>query len=351
MSANQSIITQLEILESSLTQQMSAISQMRKTLGLAELSLPETKTKTKKTKKTKTAAAEGSAKETREPTAWNTLVTTTVADMRQNGWQSWTDLSGKEWPASRAGNVKDKSGAERSTHVYDGGDHDGKEPNPSLGGMVRASYLKAQSDPVAAEKARKYHAKLAEKRSAAGSTGSGEKGEPEADAEAPKKAGRRKMTDKEKADAKLNREAKKAAEAAKPEPEEAEAEEAEAEAEAEEAEAEAEFEEPEAEAEAEAKPAPVAAPKPAPVAKPTEAKPAPATPKAKKMVISGAPVKAKKPVDLSFFAWEHKGQDYFTNDRGDVVSTEFEWVGRFDGTKIDASAPEPEDLGSARMRE
>ena len=59
-------------------------------------------------------------------------------------------------------------------------------------------------------------------------------------------------------------------------------------------------------------------------AKPTEAKPAPATPKAKKMVISGAPVKAKKAVDLSFFAWEHKGQDYFTNDRGDVVSTEFE---------------------------
>jgi len=229
-------MTQLAILESSLTEQMSAISQMRKTLGLAELSLPETKTKTK-TKKTKTAVAEGSAKEPRAPTAWNTLVTTTVADMRQNGWQSWTDLSGKEWPAARAANVKDKSGAERSTHVYDGGDHDGKEPNPSLGGMVRASYLKAQSDPEAAEKARKYHAKLAEKRSAAGSTGSGEKGEPEADAEgagsaaAPKKAGRRKMTEEEKAAAKVKRDAKKVAEAAKPEPE-AEAEEAEAEAEA-----------------------------------------------------------------------------------------------------------------------
>ena len=113
------------------------------------------------------------------------------------------------------------------------------------------------------------------------------------------------------------------------------------EAEAEEAEeAEAEFEEPEAEA----KPTPVVAPKPA------EAKPAAPTPKPKKLVIAGAPVKAKK-VDLSFFAWEHKGQDYFTNDRGDVVSTEFEWVGRFDGTKIDSSAPEPEDLGSAVMRE
>ena len=65
---------------------------------------------------------------------------------------------------------------------------------------------------------------------------------------------------------------------------------------------------------------------------------------------AAAPPAPAKKVDLSFFEWTHDGTDYFTNDRGDVVSVEFEWVGRFDGSKIDESAPEPEDLGSATMR-
>jgi hypothetical protein len=69
----------------------------------------------------------------------------------------------------------------------------------------------------------------------------------------------------------------------------------------------------------------------------------------KKISIAGAP--APKAVDLSFFSWTHGGEDYFTNDRGDVVSTEFEWVGRFDGTKIDGSVPEPADLADAKMRQ
>jgi hypothetical protein len=305
MSANQSIMTQLEILEKSLSEQMSAISQMRKTLGLAELSLPETKTKTKKTKKTKTAAAEG--------------------------WPAWTDLKGVQWPASRRSAVKDKSGAEREAHVYDGNPvataegataivTDGKEPSQALGGMVRASFLKAQSDPEAEAKARKYHAKLAEKRSAS-SMGSAEKGEPVADAEdapvapAPKKRGPKPMTPEQKAEAKAKREAKKAA---------------------------AVTAEPEAEAE-EFSEVPEAAPAAAP------AKPAPAPVQKKKISIAGAP--APKVVDLSFFSWTHGGEDYFTNDRGDVVSTEFEWVGRFDGTKIDGSAPEPADLADAKMRQ
>ena len=64
-----------------------------------------------------------------------------------------------------------------------------------------------------------------------------------------------------------------------------------------------------------------------------------------------APAPVAKKVDLSFFPWTHDGTDYFTNDRGDVVSTEFEWVGHFDGSKIDESIPEPEDLASATMRE
>jgi hypothetical protein len=62
------------------------------------------------------------------------------------------------------------------------------------------------------------------------------------------------------------------------------------------------------------------------------------------------PKPAPKAVNLSFFSWTHDGEDYFTNDRGDVVSTEFVWVGRFDGTKIDSSVPEPADLADAKMR-
>ena len=60
---------------------------------------------------------------------------------------------------------------------------------------------------------------------------------------------------------------------------------------------------------------------------------------------------APKKVDLSFFPWKHGETSYYTNDRGDVVSEEFEWVGRYSGEVIDTSAPEPEDLAAAVMRE
>jgi colicin import membrane protein len=60
---------------------------------------------------------------------------------------------------------------------------------------------------------------------------------------------------------------------------------------------------------------------------------------------------APKKVDLRFFSWTHNGTDYFTNDRGDVVTTEFEWVGRYNGEKVDESVPEPADLAQAEMRE
>ena len=65
------------------------------------------------------------------------------------------------------------------------------------------------------------------------------------------------------------------------------------------------------------------------------------------------PAKAPvKKVDLSFIAWEHKGVMYITNDRGDVVNPDDgTWVGRFDGTDIDETVPEPSDLQAATMRE
>ena len=294
----------------------------------------------------KAAAAEGGSaepKEKKEPTAWNVLVTQTVAEMKQSGWESWTDLKGTVWPGSRMGPVKDKKGAETGAeqYVYDGGEHDGKPPSPALGGMVRASYLKAQTDPEAKAKAEKYHAKLAEKRSNA-STGSGAREEPVADApEAGKKGGRPKMTEEQKAAAKLKREAKKAAEAAPApavlvEPEE-------------------EFEEVEEAQTPTLLPSPMvggggsaAAAAPSASASAAAAKALPVTPPpaAKKPVM--APKKAKK-VDLNFRSWEHNGQSFFKNERGDVLDEDHSWFGRFNGSTIDESVQEPSDLGEATI--
>jgi hypothetical protein len=75
----------------------------------------------------------------------------------------------------------------------------------------------------------------------------------------------------------------------------------------------------------------------------------PAAPK-KTIAIKPKAAAPAKPVDLSFFSWTHEGKSYYTNDRGDVVTEDFEWVGRFDGAKIDESVAEPEDLGNATLR-
>jgi ribosomal protein L29 len=74
---------------------------------------------------------------------------------------------------------------------------------------------------------------------------------------------------------------------------------------------------------------------------------------AKKIALKPKPAAAPAKVDLRFYSWSHGGTDYFTNDRGDVVSTEFEWVGRFDkgAGKIDETVEEPADLAEAEMRE
>ncbi len=84
---------------------------------------------------------------------------------------------------------------------------------------------------------------------------------------------------------------------------------------------------------------------------------APAAPVKKAVVIkpksapAPAPAPPAKKFDLSLFEWTHEGKDYYTNDRGDVVTTDFEWVGRFDGKVIDETVPEPTDLSEATLRE
>ena len=73
-----------------------------------------------------------------------------------------------------------------------------------------------------------------------------------------------------------------------------------------------------------------------------------ATPvKAKKAVTAApsAPVKVQKPLDLNFSPWTHEETEYIKNERGDVLTfPEAEWVGRFDGKKIDESVARPDDI-------
>ena len=145
----------------------------------------------------------------RPPSAWNLLVTQTVSEMKQRGWQSWTTVEGVVWPGSKWAAVKDKKGVVSEQFVYASGEHEGKQPSPALGGMLRASYLKTQSDPAHAAKAATHRAArvahLAEKRSA----GSASASSSDAEGEVAKK--RAPMTEEQKAAAKTKRAAKKAA--------------------------------------------------------------------------------------------------------------------------------------------
>ena len=332
-------------MKQSMEQRLAALEQSVSELTAAPAKKqPKQGKKGKKGKKAEAAeeSSDAAPKEKKEPTAWNLLVTQTVSEMKQSGWESWTDLKGTVWPASRSAMLKDKKGVESEQFVYDGGDHDGKQPSPALGGMVRASYLKGLTDPEAKAKAEAYHAKLAEKRSTSGSVTSGAaEAEPVADGEAPakKKSGRPKMTDEQKAAAKAKKEAKKAAEAAAAVTEEVEM----AAEELEDAEADG------AQTPVAAAPAPVAAPAPEPVAAaPAPAKKAPLV----KIAPKAVPKPAAKKLDLSLFSWTFKGTEYLTNDRKDIVdATTGEWIGRFDGTKIDESIAEPADLAAAGMRD
>jgi hypothetical protein len=117
-----------------------------------------------------------------------------VAELKQSGWEAFQSVDGTVWPASRR---------EAEQYVYDGGEHDGKPASHSRGGMVRASYLRAQQNPEAESKRKAYRTALAEKRSDPPAMVGGGGGSIPSDAESasvePKKAGRPKMTEEQKA--------------------------------------------------------------------------------------------------------------------------------------------------------
>jgi hypothetical protein len=312
MSVNQSVIDQLIVME-------KACAEIRKTLGLSELSAPSAPSAPAKKPRAKKAPEPSGEK--KAPSDWDVLLANTIEDMKASGWPEWTDADGVLWPASRLDTVTDKKGNSTEAYVFDGGEHDGKPVSRALGGMKRASFLKAQTDPAAAEKAKAYRAKLAEKR-AASSTGSAEKKEPVADdeavAEKPKRKPQSEETKKAAAEKRAATKAKKAAEAPAVAP----------------AVADAEIKDLEPE---------VSAPEPE-VAAPLTI----VAPVVKKIKIAPKP---KKEIDLFLDPWQHNGEEYYKNERGDVINIDGDWVGHWNGKVLDESAPEPADFEDLTTRD
>ena len=71
---------------------------------------------------------------------------------------------------------------------------------------------------------------------------------------------------------------------------------------------------------------------------------------AAKALVGGAAPAAAAPspshaADPTVFApFTHKGVSYLRNSRGDLLTPEYEWVGRYDGKAIDTKFPKPADL-------
>lgn len=59
----------------------------------------------------------------------------------------------------------------------------------------------------------------------------------------------------------------------------------------------------------------------------------------------------KKVVDLLLDPWQYEGKELLKNERGDVMTADGEWVGTWDGKKIDESAPEPADFDQLTTRD
>jgi hypothetical protein len=56
------------------------------------------------------------------------------------------------------------------------------------------------------------------------------------------------------------------------------------------------------------------------------------------------PASPEKEDHTVFAEWSHDGKKYLRNMRGDVLSPEYDWIGRFNGKTIDRSFKKPADL-------
>jgi len=291
-SINQSVIEQLTAME-------AACAAIRKTLGLAELSVAAPATKGRKAKakaERSDSEAEGEPKEKKPPSAW--IVFSVRVQKQLRAAEEGLDKAEK----TKVGTMNQFAG-----HLW------GQKKEWA------DEEITAAWDGYTPPEVSKQTLEGKSKRSGASSTGSGEAGEPVAD-EVKDKKPRKPQSEETKAAAALKRAATKAAKAAKPAAAEAAKAAKPAAAEASEAEAEAEAVE---------------------VSPPVAAAP----PKAKAKITP----KPKK-VDLALDPWSHDGEEYYKNERGDVLSTDGEWVGRWNGAAIDTTVPEPEDFDKLESR-
>jgi hypothetical protein len=268
------------------------ITELKTTIAALETriaALEATPTKTTKTKAKKEKTGEPRVASAGVQ-AWKATVEQTVADMRANGWESWTDVSGNVFAGSKPATIDG-----RATHVFT---DTGKEPAYPIG-LKRASFLKTKDSPeeLAKTKAR------ADKRAETVAAKKGEKVEvAEPKAEKPKRVLSQEQKDKMQAGRKKSAAAKKGEAPVEEKPVE------------------------------EAKP--VEEVKPVEEAKPVvEAKP-----------VKKAVAKKTKVYDLNFNGWTFNGEDYITNERGDVLTMEGDWVGRFNGKMIDETVERPTDI-------
>jgi hypothetical protein len=249
------------------------------------------------TPKTKTTKAKKEKKEGAEPRVasegvqkWKATVEQTVADMRANGWESWTDVSGNVFAGSKPATIDG-----RATHVFA---DTGKEPAYPIG-LKRASFLKTKDSPEELAKTKARADKRAETVAAKKGTKVEAVGDGAPAAEKPKRV----LTEEHKAKMQAGR--KKTAAAKKGEA------------------------------------APAAPAETAEAAPVEEAKePVVAKPAAKKVVVA----KKAKVYDLSFNSWTFNGEDYIQNERGDTLTMEGDWVGRFNGKVIDETVERPTDI-------
>jgi hypothetical protein len=288
MSINESVIEQLTAME-------AACAAIRKTLGMAQLSAPQSSGEVKKGRKSK-AEPSGEPKEKKPPSAWIVFSSKRVQPIVRAA-EEGLDKNAK----SGVGTVNQFAGSLWSQK---------KEWSDE---EISAAW--AEFEPPAVSK---QAAAGKNKKSPSPSVGEGETEAPEADEEAEKpktgKGSRKPQSAETKAAAALKRAATKAAKKGAAVPE-------------------AEAEEEEVAADEAPKPA-AAAPKP------------PAAPKK----AAFAP-KPKKPVDLLLDPWMHEEVEYLKNERGDVVSAGGDWVGHWNGTELNTEAPEPADFETLTTRE
>ena len=77
---------------------------------------------------------------------------------------------------------------------------------------------------------------------------------------------------------------------------------------------------------------------------PVETAAAPAAKKIPKKVVAKP---EPKPVSLKFESWVYEGEDCWQNERGDCLNPEGEWLGRFEGGKLNSKVTQPGDLEAA----